>query len=52
MWGANRVLSDVQPRSIIEASYAFHFEGLSNFSLSVEVLVHHTEDFLRHTSET
>jgi hypothetical protein len=36
----------------IEASSAFHFEGLSNLSLSVEVLIHHTEDFLRHTSET
>jgi len=36
----------------IEASSAFHFEGLSNFSLSVEVLVHHTEDFLRHISKT
>ena len=29
----------------IEVSSACHFEGLSNFRLSVEVLVHHTEDF-------
>ena len=38
--------------SRLKPSYVFHFEGLSNFSLSIEVLVHHIEDFWNYTSET